>query len=544
MTAATAFDVVVLGSGIGGLSAALCARALGLSSILVEKNARLGGTTCDSYGLIWVGDNHLMRAAGETDARAGIVDYMTFLGGGEIEQARMEAFVDHGPRALPVYEKQGIAFAPVPGVVDHYFGVAPGARGPGRTVEAQLISGRELGKWRDRVRAPKDAPYNVTAGEQIAWGGINRYSSWDQTLLAQRRADDMRGKGVGLVTHLVKALLAREVPILVESPADRLLLDDGRVVGARLADGRDLHARRGVVIATGGYEWNADLMRDFDPLPGLQPLSPPGQTGDGLIMGAEIGAAIRRIQNNLNLMLGFSLTPDEPGASPIQCMAGISEMCSPHTIVVNRAGRRFADESYFQAVVPMLRIFDPMRHAPVNLPCWLIFDSRYAANYALAHLPVGSKIPDSVARAGSLPELAGKLGVDADGLVATVGRFNDYARAGVDEEFHRGELRWRLATATGAARKNPGLGPVEKPPFYGIELHPSLGTSSAGLLTDEHARVLHQRRRPIPGLYATGVASARTELGAGYQAGLNMASGLTFGLLAAEHMLRENGRSA
>ena len=533
------FDVVVIGSGIGGLSAALAARALGMSAILVEKNSQLGGTTCDSYGLIWVGDNHLMRAAGQTDTREDIVNYMTFLGGGELEEARMRSLVDQGPRAMRFYEKAGLAFALVPGVVDHYFGVVKGARGPGRTFEAQLVSGHDLGEWRDKVRTPKDAPYCITAGEQIGWGGINSYSRWDQNLLAERRVKDMRGKGVGLVSRFVKALLAHGVPILTEAPADSLVMDNGRVTGARLRDGRLLHARRGVVIATGGYEHNADLMRDFDPLPGLQPLSPAGQDGDGLIMGAEIGAAIRRIQNNLNLMLGFWLVPDGPDPSPIQCMAGISEMCSPHTIVVNRRGQRFADESYFQSVVPKLRLFDTMSHAPLNLPCYLIFDSQYAANYALAHLPIGAKVPDSVAMAPDLRQLAGKLGVEAEALVATVERFNAFAASGSDLDFHRGDLRWRLATSAGAERRNPSLGAIEKPPYYGLELHPSLGTSSAGLLTDEHARVVHQRRRPIPGLYATGVASARTELGAGYQAGLNMASGMTFGLLAAEHMLRE-----
>ena len=171
-------------------------------------------------------------------------------------------------------------------------------------------------------------------------------------------------------------------------------------------------------------------------------------------------------------------------------------------------------------------------------PCYLIFDSQYAENYSLAHLPPGAPIPGSVARADDLRELAGKLGVDPDGLVSTVERFNDFAREGVDADFHRGGLTWRLANSSGVARKNASLGPIEKPPFHGLELHPSLGTSSAGLLTDEHACVIHQRRRPIPGLYAIGVASARTELGAGYQAGLNIASGLVFGLRAAEHMLR------
>src|SRR5207302_10512723 len=140
--------------------------------------------------------------------------------------------------------------------------------------------------------------------------------------------------------HFVKALLERRVPIHLDAHVTALSRTGDRVDGVVL-DGSKISAPHGVVLATGGYEWNPDLMQDFDPLPGLQPLSPPSLTGDGLILAAEIGAAIRRIQNNLNLMLGFTLVPDEPGQAPIQCMAGISEMCSPHTIVVNRGGPRF-----------------------------------------------------------------------------------------------------------------------------------------------------------------------------------------------------------
>jgi 3-oxosteroid 1-dehydrogenase len=253
-------------------------------------------------------------------------------------------------------------------------------------------------------------------------------------------------------------------------------------------------------------------------------------------MGAEIGAAIRRVQNNLSVMLGYYLVPDEPGREPIQCMAGISEMCSPHTIVVNKAGERFADESYFQSVVPELRKFDTLRHDYANLPCFLIFDQQFAENYSLAHLPVGAPVPASVARADTISELAGKLGVDADGLERTVARFNGFAATGVDEDFHRGALRWGLADRAG--RRNASLGTLAQPPFYAIELHPSLGSTSAGLLTNAHAQVLHQRRHPIPGLYASGVVAARTELGAGYQAGLNLASGMTFSYVAVQHMKR------
>ena len=530
------FDVVVLGSGIAGLAAALAAHEAGLRPVILEKAETLGGTSSESYGLVWVGNNHLMRAAGETDPRADIVAYMTFLGGGELDDERMAALVDHSPEVLRFFQSCGIPFRLVHGLVDHYYGVAQGARAAGRTVEAELISGFDLGAWRDKVRVPQDAPCFVTAEEQTAWGGINNVAKWDQQLVRDRRAADMRGKGVGLVSHFVKALLARGVPLLPGRSARRLVTEGNRVVGIETVDGAKFLARKGVVIATGGYEWNAELMRDFDPLPGLQPLSPPSLTGDGLVMAAEVGAAIRRIQNNLNLMLGFTLVPDEPGRAPIPCMAGISEMCSPHTMVVNRAGQRFADESYFQSVVPALRRFDILTHAYVNLPCWLIFDSQYVASYALAHLPAGSKIPRSVARADDLPGLAERLGVDAGGLSRTVTRFNEFARTGVDADFHRGERKWRLADSPPGRRTNGRLGAIEQAPFYGLELHPSLGTSSAGLLTNRHAQVLHQRRHPIPGLYASGVAAARTELGAGYQAGLNLASGMTFSYLAVQHM--------
>ena len=137
----------------------------------------------------------------------------------------------------------------------------------------------------------------------------------------------------------------------------------GRVAGARLTDGRAFRARRGVVVATGGYEWNAELMKDFEAIPRLRPQSPCTLTGDGLIFSAEIGAAIRRTQNNLNLMLGFTLPPASPGGEPVHCMAGITELCSPHTMVVNAAGKRFGD-----AAAPPLRARSGVPLSPLRKP--------------------------------------------------------------------------------------------------------------------------------------------------------------------------------
>ena len=226
MSAAETFDVVVLGAGIGGLSAALAAHEHGLRPVLIEKSDRIGGTTSDSYGLIWVGDNHLMRQAGETDPRDDIIQYMTFLGGGELSEERMQALVDRSPEAIVLLRICGIPFRLIGGLVDHYFGVAAGARGAGRTLEAELISGFDLGDWRDKVRTPKDAPYFVTAAEQYAWGGINRYSTWDQDLMRQRRDQGPARQGRRAGDALCRSsLLQRGVPIRLDTAVEGLTVD-------------------------------------------------------------------------------------------------------------------------------------------------------------------------------------------------------------------------------------------------------------------------------------------------------------------------------
>jgi 3-oxosteroid 1-dehydrogenase len=539
MSRETDYDVVVLGSGTAGLAGALAAKEMGLAPIVLEKAAMLGGMTTNSYGLVWVGDNHLARAAGYQDSRDEIQAYMRFLGGGELSEERMSTFVDRAPEAIRFFTERGIGLRVVHGVTDHYYGRAPGAHTEGRSLEAELISGFELGAWRERILMPPDVPCFVTAEEQVGWGGVNRFSQWDQNLVAERRARDMRGKGVGLISHFVKALAARDVPIRTEVAVASLLVEDKRVVGVVLADGSQLRARKGVIIATGGYEANAELATELEGLPGLaeppNPLAPASMTGDGLVLGAEIGAVIHRIQNNLTVMLGYTIAADEPGAPAISVHAGIVELCSPHTLVVNRKGLRFADESYFQGIVPALRHFDAMTRDHPNLPAYLIFDRQYLRDFSFANLPVGAPVPKAVPVAATLAELAAKLRLDPDRFCATIERFNRFARAGLDEDFHRGEQRWRLA-ARDAAKGSSGLGTIEEPPFYGVELHPTIA-NSAGLLTNIAAQVIHQRRHPIPGLYASGVAATRDEVGAGYQAGLTLSSGMTFSYLAVRHML-------
>ncbi len=532
------YDVVVLGSGIAGLSAALAAHEAGLKPVILEKSNLLGGCTTNSYGLVWVGENHLQREAGLKDSRDNILRYMRYLGGGEHNEDRLTTFVDRSPAILKRFADWGIAFRLVRGVTDHYFGMAPGALEEGRTLEVELISGFDLGEWKDRIVIPEDVPCYVTAEEQVSWGGMNRFSQWDQDIVRERKARDMRGKGLGLVCHFVKALAARKVPILTGLNVERLAYDGRRVTGVTMASGETISASQGVVLATGGYDWNVELAKGLEGLPNLVPMGPELLTGDGLVLGAEVGGVIQRIQNSLFIMLGYTVPSAEPGRPPVSCRAGIVELFCPHTLIVNRAGRRFADESFFQGIVPKFRQFDALKHEYPNTPCYLIFDRQYLDRFSFANQPVGTPVHDSIARADTLPELAQKLRIDPATFASTIARFNDFARRGVDEDFHRGELKWKLASSQGRSGKNTALGTIEVAPYYGVELLPSIGNSS-GLLANSAGQVMHQRQRPIPGLYASGVVAVRDEGGAGYQAGLTLAAAMTFSYLAVEHMLRE-----
>src|SRR6202140_2411752 len=494
MTSSDAWDVVVLGSGIAGLAGALAAHELGRRPIVLEKASTLGGGTVNSYGLIWVGQNHLAQAAGYSDTRDETIAYMRFLGGGSLDDDRMSTFVDRSPEALKFFEKCGIRFHVVRGVTDHYYGKSPGSHAIGRSVEVDLISGFDLGDWRDRVSTPDDVPFFVTAEEQITWGGINSFSSWDQDLVRERKRQDMRGKGLGLICHFLKVLRSRGVTVLTGQQVKRLAVEDKRVTGVVMSTGQSIGARKGVILATGAYSANTQMNWEFEQLPGIakeaSSLAPASLTGDGLVLGAEIGGILHKIENSLRVMLSYTIPPEMSGGIATCVHAGIVELCSPHTMVVNRYGMRFADETFFQGIVPQLRLFDPLRHEYPNLPAYLIFDAQYLKKYSFANQPVGSHVPKTVSRAGNLPELAAKLGIDRDQLEKTVGRFNSFVETGTDDDFHRGENQWKLASAKAAPGTNGSLGTIEEPPFYGVELHPA-GGSSVGLLADVRGQVIH-----------------------------------------------------
>jgi len=533
------FQWIAVGSGAAGLASALWAAHRRLKAVVVEKAPVVGGATAYSYGGLWAPNNMLQRAAGLDDSDEQGLTYLRFLSGGFAEEEKMQMYAKEGAATIEAFSQLGIPFRIIEGLPDHYFPGAPGSLGPGRTLEVVPLPKKAL-----LVSAPAllDSPYmpgGVSWSDAIKWGGLGNRYSWAPENL--EHAASVYAAGQGLAAWLLLKCLEKGVTILTQSPATRLLVEDGRVTGVevRVRNGtQPLKGDRGIFLGTGGYESNPEFVRAYQSFPDSAPHHPPTQTGDGLLMAGELGAFIRNISASLSSMVGYWIPRD--GGEPEFHSAGIQELAYPHAIVVNSEGKRFGNEAFFQEFVVKLREFDVVKkHRYANIPFFLLFDSQFRERYPFANIPPGRPLPAWVKRADSLADLAQQLGIDATQLQQTVARFNDNASAGLDPDFGRGQSLWIRKAGDTKHPINPNLGPLFKAPFYGVELKPT-ESSSAGLYTDIHGRVMHLRGHAISNLYAGGTVRVRTEYGAGYQAGLTLLGGMTFGRMAVEHALLAN----
>jgi len=530
------FQWIAVGSGAAGLASALWAAHRRLKAVVVEKAPVVGGATAYSYGGLWAPNNMLQRAAGLDDSDEQGLTYLRFLSGGFAEEEKMQMYAKEGAATIEAFSQLGIPFRIIEGLPDHYFPGAPGSLGPGRTLEVVPLPKKAL-----LISAPAllDSPYmpgGVSWSDAIKWGGLGNRYSWAPENL--EHAASVYAAGQGLAAWLLLKCLEKGVTILTQSPATRLLVEDGRVTGVevRVRNGtQPLKGDRGIFLGTGGYESNPEFVRAYQSFPDSAPHHPPTQTGDRLLMAGELGAFIRNIPASLSSMVGYWIPRD--GGEPEFHSAGIQELAYPHAIVVNSEGKRFGNEAFFQEFVVKLREFDVVKkHRYANIPFFLLFDSQFRERYPFANIPPGRPPPAWVKRADSLADLAQQLGIDATQLQQTVARFNDNASAGLDPDFGRGQSLWIRKAGDTKHPINPNLGPLFKAPFYGVELKPT-ESSSAGLYTDIHGRVMHLRGHAISNLYAGGTVRVRTEYGAGYQAGLTLLGGMTFGRMAVEHAL-------
>jgi succinate dehydrogenase/fumarate reductase flavoprotein subunit len=488
-------DVVVIGSGTG-LAGALAAAAEGAEVVVLEKRLVPGGTTAMSGGVAWVPNNHRMREEGIEDSRERALTYLRHLALGQADDELLVAFAEGAPEMAKFLEEQGAVrwrVSKTMGAVSDYHPEWPGAVQRGRSIEPDV--------------------------------------------------EGLRLYGGDLVSGLYETVRSRGIPVLLETPVKRLSTRESEA-GMREVIGVEaehagapfrVRARKAVLLASGGFDWDDDLRRHFLRGPSPYPLGSSGNTGDGLRMAMAIGADLR----NLNEVWGISAYADEAREAHEQgtgaSLNAQIELRAPASLVVNRHGERFMNEaadydsswrSYFG-----WENWGELRYR--NVPAYILFDASVRRNATIAGRKADDALPDWVHADDSLAGLAARLGIDPSGLEATVARFNANAREGHDPDFMRGKS---LYDRFGSEDVGICLAPLVEPPFFGAELTPALLGTCGGARVNRHAQVLDPFGQVIRGLYASGNAAGIGSPGASYGGGGGtIGPALTFAYLAGRH---------
>ena len=534
-------DVIILGCGASGMAAALAAHEAGASVLLVERFDKVGGTAAISGGVIWVPNNPRQRAAGMKDSRDEALAYFRSLDHGDLVDETLEAFIDKGPEALTFLEEAGaLSVSLLDGYPDYYMD-RPGAKPEGgRALDHDLFALGELGEWATRIYAIEE-PKPMMLRETPLGGGTGVVAPEE---MGRRIEGQERGFGQAMVARLLKACLDRGIVPQTGVETKKLIIEDGRVTGIEAEqDGVavTMLANQGVVIATGGFEWDEDARQTFLKGPVDAPASPPTARGEGLALAMKAGARLG------NMTQGWwaptMVSPDSPWETGEQ-RAGpvLIERTVPHSIMVNASGKRFCNEAAnYSALAGAFHAFDPQTYDYPNLPAWLIFDAQFAKKYPIGTRLPPQPVPDWVMSADSLAGLAEKLGIDAEALSGTVARFNENASEGHDPDFARGTSAYDYfygdRSREGAAVT---LGEIVQAPFYAVEIKMGLLGTNGGPRTDGDARILGHDGDAIPGLYGAGNAIACPTGGIYAGAGGTLGPALTFGYIAGRTAARAN----
>ncbi|MFJ9778309.1 3-oxosteroid 1-dehydrogenase [Amycolatopsis sp. NPDC101161] len=542
------FDVVVVGSGAAGMTAALAAAKAGLSVVVLEKAACFGGSTARSGGGVWLPGNHALRAAGIDEPPERAREYLASIVGDVVPAVRRDTFLAHGPEVLKfVCDHTPLKFRWVRDYSD-YHPEAPGGRPGGRSVEPMAFDGKLLGDELAHLEPPYSAPplgVPITQAD-YRWlsllarhprGAVRLLSLGVQWLVGRLRGQRLLSMGQALAAGLRVGLTRAGVDVRLNTPLVDLRVEGDRVTGVVTADGV-VGARRGVILASGGFEQNLEMREKYQRAPiGIDwTVGAAANTGDGITAGLKLGAA-------LDLM-------DDAWWGPSLPLTGgpwfaLAERSRPRCIMVDARGQRFVNESapYVEAVHAMYGSGDgPGEH----IPTWLVFDQRYKDRYMFTGVGPRQPLPGRwfkagiAVKSGSLEGLAAKMDVPPEGLAATVERFNGFARNGVDEDFQRGVSKYDHYYGDPRNKPNPSLGPLDKAPYYAVKIVPGdLGTKG-GLRTDEQARVLREDGSVVPGLYAAGNVSAAV-MGRTYAGpGATIGPAMVFGYLAATRLAHED----
>lgn len=544
-------DLLIAGSGGGGMVAGLAALDSGLEPLILEKQALVGGSTGLSGGIVWLPNNPLMRAGDIADSHEDGLAYLADVVGDigpASSPARREMFLTAGYEMISFLIRKGVRLIRCEGWSDYY----PNHKGgneAGRAVEGIPFDAAELGSWRDKVQPSlaKNYGYVVLTNELRSVQYFNRsphaFAVATKVFLRTRAARITRRQlltnGASLIGQMLKVLLDLSdgnPPLWTNAALQDLIVKGGRVAGARVVrDGTALNieARRGVLLAAGGFGKNAEMRRKYSgdqPNDGKWSIANAGDTGESLQAAMRLGAKTDLLDEAWWLPSVFIANG---GAAAASLGSGRQR---PGAIYVDSTGRRFCNESNSYVEV------GKAMYANRAVPCWMIFDDGYVRRYVAGtnpfkreHLPPALIESGAVRRGDSIGELARQIDLPADELARTVQRFNMFAAKGLDPDFGRGQSAYNDCLGDPGYRPNKAIGPLDRGPYYATRVLPADVGTCGGVITNEHAQVLDEQDRVIEGLYATGNTTA-TVMGRTYPgAGASIASSMVFGYVAARH---------
>ncbi|HEX5193005.1 MAG TPA: FAD-dependent oxidoreductase [Solirubrobacteraceae bacterium] len=545
--------VIVVGAGLSGLATALGVALGGRPVIVLEAADLVGGAAAFSGGQVWVGANHVAAREGLHDDLDLTERYVRGIAAAHpeaLDEAAMRRWLAVAPEATRYWEDVGaIRWAVIPEMADYHVEV-PGAVRAGRYLTNEPIDGSLLGEWRRYLRVSPHFPVGLTYAEMYVKGrrgslvddedgavaqhaGVPAFGLPDSHQPAGDEGRDRLTFGTGVVaSFLARALREDRVEIRRNTRVTELITDGGEhVIGVRARDPNgELELTGPVVLATSTYDWDPDLVREFL---GLEPddfgsVAPQSLRGDGIRLARSVGGATARIPaTSVPILPGWTSRGGTGyGYGP--------EYALPHCMIVDAAGRRFCDDSYWPDIVGHALAPDD-RH----LPFFLIWDEQHHRSYGLGETPPGEPYPDGmVTSSDTLSDLGRKLGIDGEVLERTAARFSAHADSGEDPEFGRGTVPVvRRFAGDPNHEPNPTLGPITEPPFHGLRLKfVGTGIGSSGVHIDGDAHVLDDNGAPIPNLYAVGSCAALTQAGSGYNSGFALGRGLTLAYLAARQL--------
>jgi 3-oxosteroid 1-dehydrogenase len=544
-------DLLIAGSGGGGMAAALAALDSGIEPLIVEKQALVGGSTGLSGGMVWLPNNPLMRADGIPDSHEdGLAYFDDVVGdiGEPSSPARREMFLTAGFEMINFLIRKGVRLVRCPGWSDYY----PNRKGgneAGRAIEGIPYDAAALGNWSDKVQPSMAKSYGgfvLKTNELRAVQYFNRSPRafavatrvFARTRAAKLRRQDLLTNGASLIGQMLKVLidLRGEPPIWTEAAMQDLIVDDARVIGARVThNGASLNieARKGVLLAAGGFSRNADMRRRYggdQPNDGRWSIANAGDTGEVLQTAMRLGAKTDLLDEAWWLPSIFIAD----GGDAARALG--SGRQRPGAIYVDGTGRRFCNESNSYVEV------GKAMYANKAVPCWMVFDEGYIHRYVSGANPFKKRsLPEelidrgAVLRGNTIADLARQMDVPAGALEQTVKRFNGFAAKGLDPDFGRGQSAYNDCLGDPGYRTNAALGPLDKAPYYATRVVPADVGTCGGLVANEYAQVLDENDRVIEGLYATGNITA-TVMGRNYLgAGGSIAYTMVFGYVAARH---------